>query len=288
MKILITGGEGFIGHHLVGRLHENHQITVIDNNNTKPAEKKYSDVKYCFGDIREKETLNAVCYDQDIVFHLAALANIKKSKEDPDYCISTNIGGLLNLLEAVKENKIKKVIFTSSREVYGNQTIFPVKENSSLNPVNLYGNTKKIGEDLLKAYSEAYGFDFTILRLSNVYGKEDSVGGRVIPTFLKNAKSNSPIQINGGDQILDFVYVDNVVKMLEISIDNFSKKIYNVGTGKGTTIKELANLILKETQSKSKLEYLPSCTQEVDNYIASISNMPFKPKTLEEGIKNLL
>ncbi|MDD5012036.1 MAG: SDR family NAD(P)-dependent oxidoreductase [Candidatus Nanoarchaeia archaeon] len=292
MKVLVTGGLGFIGAHLVNALvKQNHEVTVIDNlyHNQNPETFPFIEkIKFIDGDIRNFELVNQACKNIDVIFHLAALSSIKDSTENPEYCISTNVNGTFNVLKSAFQNKVKKLIFSSSREVYGNAKSLPVKENTPLNPVNIYGTSKVCGESLCNIFAKNYGINLTIFRLSNVYGPNDPGKYRVIPSFIRKIKNNEDLVINGGEQVLDFVWIDDVIKVLLDSIEKYDNEIFNIGGGKGTSIKQLAELVLSVSKSNVSIKYSPPISQEVEKFIADISKIGIIPLELEEGLKKLI
>ncbi len=289
MKILVTGAGGFIGHHLANKLIElGHEVTAIDNFYYSQGNLLDRRVNLINGDIRNLELLISICRDQEIIFHLAALANIRESVANPDYCFSTNVLGTFNLLQAIKGSRVKKIIFTSSREVYGNAESFPVNEGHLLRPVNLYGVTKVCGEQIVDTLSKSFGVSRRIVRLANVYGKEDSVPGRVIPSFIRAAKEEGEITIYGGEQILDFVWIEDVIQVLLESLNDKSEKTINVGSGKGVSIKELASKIVHLFNNKTKINILDPPAQEVSKFIADITLMGFTPLDIDEGLRRII
>ena len=192
MRLLITGGAGFIGSYLVDKLSEdkNNEVIIFDNFHRGKKEKisqalKKNNVKLIEGDIRSPEDIEKIG-EVDFIYHLAAQSNVADAEEDPDYTISSNIGGTYNLLKFASENKVKGFLFSSSREVYGNPEYIPVDELHPLNPINFYGATKVSGEMLCKAFQSKYGLKVSVIRIANVYGPRDI--GRVIPIFIKNIK----------------------------------------------------------------------------------------------------
>lgn len=292
MKILVTGGLGFIGSHLVSRLlKENHEITILDNLNNAQDLKQFDfldKVKFVKGDVRDRELTAGLVKDQDIVFHLAALSNIRESIRLPEYCFSTNITGTFNILEACQAHNVRRMIFFSSREVYGNSKGKPFKEEDETNPINLYGLTKKVSEEICHHFKKK-GINTTIFRISNVYGEGDLVPGRVVPTFIKSCLQDKNLLINGGQQTIDFIYIDDVIDNLVLAIDDYSNSTINLGSGKETTIIELADKIISLSGSVSNKIIQPKINQEVDRYCADISKMKNKPVVaLEEGLKRVI
>ncbi|MBU3912752.1 MAG: SDR family NAD(P)-dependent oxidoreductase [Nanoarchaeota archaeon] len=289
MRILVTGGLGFIGRHLVRELvNKNHEVVVIDNLHHNQKIECFSfgrNIKFVLGDIRDLALLEKELCGIEIVFHLAALSSIKDACENPKYCFSTNVTGTFNVLMAALKNKVRKIIFTSSREAYGNAKSLPVKEDAPLNPANIYGASKASCEHFCNVFRKNYKRNITVLRLTNVYGPDDPGRNRVIPTILRKIKNGEDITINGGSQILDFVWIEDVVRVLVESIDKRDNETLNVGSGRGISIKDLAEKIIKSSKSHVRLIKAPKVSNEVEKFVADISKMRIKPFPLEEGLK---
>src|SRR3989344_2384630 len=269
MKILVTGGTGFIGAHLVDKLIElGHDVIVISNKEPKRENKK---TKYAKGDITKKGDVEKAMIGCSVVFHLASLIDARSS--DQKEMQRVNILGSKNVFSAATKNKCK-IIFTSSAAVYGDSK---TKEDSRCKPISDYGKSKMEAEKLL-------GKDAFIVRLFNVYGQ----GGKgAVNIFCENIMENKPVNIYGnGLQTRDFVYVSDVVDALILGMK--SNGIYNVGSGTEITVKELIEKIEKISRKKAKINYLPANKQEIRKSKADISkikNLGWKPKvSLEEGI----
>ncbi len=292
MKILVTGGLGFIGSNLVKRLlQENNSITVLDNLKNSQKIENFdflNKIKFINGDVRDASVVMDLTKDKDIVFHLAAFANVRESIKFPEYCFSTNVTGTLNVLKSSHVNKVKKVVFFSSREVYGNPKKIPVKETEPKDPINLYGLTKLISEDICEYFINK-GLNVTIFRLANVYGEMDFVPGRVIPTFIKSALENKKLSLNGGQQTLDFVHVEDVIDNIILEMKSQVNSIINIGSGKEISVIELAKKIILLSESKSDYQINSASSQEVTRYCSDISMMRSKPKIIfDEGLKKLI
>lgn len=207
MNILITGGAGFIGSHLGDFLSKNKggRITIFDNlyrgniKNIKSAIKN-GNVKFIKGDVRNYNEIRKIG-KADTIYHLAAQPNVAGSFFNPDYAFSPNIEGTYNILKYASKNNIKRFIFSSSREVYGNPEYLSVDKKHALNPININGATKVAGEILCKAFLKTNKLKTTILRIANVYGSRDTDG--VIPIFLENTKNNRDLELFGGKRVLD-------------------------------------------------------------------------------------
>jgi UDP-glucose 4-epimerase len=273
MRILITGGFGFIGRHLINKF-PNDDVIVFDNLYNSKVLKGY---KFIYGDIRNYDDLLKIG-KVDIIYHLAAHSSVFGCFQSPLYTYDTNIKGTYNLLKYANSIKCKKFVFISSREVYGNTSNVPVYVNHQLNPLNLYGFTKMIGEKLCESLFP----DCSIIRLTNVYGFDDK--NRVIPEFINNAINDKPLVVYGGKQVLDFIYIDDAIKGI-IIISQFNG-IYNLGTGKGINIHNLAKKIIKLTKSKSRIILRKSRNFDVSNYVTG-NTFFFPCITLDDGIKRI-
>lgn len=278
---LITGGAGFLGRHLVKRLSQNRDNHIIIYDNfyrssleilSESLENTWElDLEIIIGDIKNSDLLKYCMRNTDIVFHLAAQSNVVGAEDNSDYSISTNVLGTYTVLEAAKTSCVKKVVFTSSREVYGDPEYFPVDENHVLNPKNFYGTSKVAGELYCKLFREKYGMDISILRLANVYGKGDF--GRVIPDWIKKLNNNEKINVYGGEQILDFVDIDTVVdSLIAVSEKNVETPI-NIGSGTGTSILRLAQVFEEIYDKKDIINLLPARNFEVKGYVANTYRM---------------
>jgi len=288
MKILLTGSSGFIGSALKRLLEEN-GIEVV------PFDIKNSPLE----DIRDFSAIQSKVLGINGIIHLAAVSRVKIAHENPLECVNTNIGGMINVLESARlirtDNNYPWVIFGSSREVYGESAILPVNESSSRKAINVYGASKLSGEELCKVYSENYGLKVRVLRFSNVYtGKNDHLD-RVIPKFILQAINDEDLIINGtGEEIFDFTYIDDTIQGIlgcvqEIERNNHLFDDFNISTGIPISLKQLADTIIKKTQSKSIVEFTKPRSYDVNKFYAdpskAIKILEFLPKvTLDEGI----
>lgn len=278
MRYLVTGGAGFIGSHLVDELVSRgaDEVIVLDNlhrgrlSNLAKHEKN-SLIRFVEVDIRDAGSVRKQCDGIDIVFHLAAQANVMGASGNPSYSFETNVVGTMNVLEASLSAGIQRFVFTSSREVYGEPESLPVREDAELAPKNLYGASKAAGEMYCRAFRQR-GLDVRMIRLANVYGPRDT--DRVIPLWLGRARDGLPLDVFGGSQLIDFVWVEDAVEaLLRISSSESCAGPINVGSGHGTRIKDLASLILSQTRSSSTLRVLPARAEEVIGFVADVSAM---------------
>jgi UDP-glucose 4-epimerase len=272
MKIVVTGGAGFIGGNLVARLAamNESEILVIDNLR-RPCEAYAAwpeNVRLERIDVRDAAAVNAAVARSAIVYHLAAQSNVMGSVYDAEYAFGANVIGTFNLLQAAKAAAVKRVVFTSSREVYGDPETLPVPESAPIQPKNGYGASKAAGE-IYCGLAAAEGLQTTIVRLANVYGPHDR--DRVIPLFLGAALAGEPLTLYGGDQVLDFIWIDTVVDALvQAAFGAWTPGPVNIGSGTGVTVMELAQRVLRITGSASPIRTVARRHQEVSRFVADI------------------
>jgi len=294
MKSIITGGGGFVGSHLCERLvKDGHEIIVLDNfslgkiDNLKKFKNKITIVKK---DIRNLNSINNLFKKTHNVFHLAALADIVPSIENPDDYFSTNVTGTYNVLKASINNKVKRFIYTASSSYYGIPNKFPTKETSEILPKYPYALTKRLGEELVIHFAEIYNLNATSLRLFNVYGPKARTSGNygaVFGVFLAQKIAKKPFTVVGdGKQTRDFTFVSDVVDAIaKVSRKkNLGGDILNIGSGKTVSINRIAKLLEGRTKRIPKRPGEPNIT------FADISKIKkktgWKPKvSIEEGIK---
>jgi len=270
MKIIVTGGAGFIGTHLVERLSSdrNNNIVVIDNLHRGRVEHLPLNGRVTFSqaDIRDCGVLTEAFRGCDVVFHLAAQSNVLGAVADLEYSFSSNVVGTFNVLEAAKCAGVRRVVFTSSREVYGDPDETPVQETAPLRPKNAYGASKAAAELYCRVRSRDDP-EVVILRLANVYGPRDR--DRVIPIFVNNALRGEPLTLYGGEQVVDFIWIGVVVEaLMRAGFGELIHEPVNVGSGIGITIDSLAKRILKLTGSRSPLLISPRREVEVTRFVA--------------------
>lgn len=297
---LVTGGAGFIGSHLVKRLiKEGGKVFVLDNFSTGCKENLYGildKVIVLEGDIRDKDLVISLTKKVDYIFHLAALTSVIGSIENPVEYNDVNVNGSLNIFWAGLKNKVKKLVFASSSAVYGNDPILPKNENMNLNPQSPYAVSKYTGELYLRLFWRLYKFPSVSLRLFNVYGPNQSLNSlyaAVIPKFITSLlRGEVPIIYGDGGQTRDFIFVEDVVSvMIEcINKEETNGKIYNIGSGKGVSIKNLYKLISDIMGRRIEPLYMPMRDGEIKHSYADItlikSELGWTPKyTLEDGLK---
>ena len=253
MRALVTGGAGFIGGHLVERLvKQDWDVMVFDSFEraspetlkTLPSEAELRRI-----DIRDLKSMKRYVDDVDVIFHLAALTDVVESEVKKDEYWNVNVMGTENVLKIARDVSAK-LVFTSSAAVYGELSDV-AREDLKPNPISFYGATKLEGEKLCMRYHEEYGTDIVVLRLFNVFG-ERAKGG-VVKIFLERAREGKPLIIYGdGEAVRDFIYVGDVVDALIKAAlsEKASGRILNIGSGKPTKVRELAEVVAKETGVK--------------------------------------
>lgn len=287
ISILVTGGAGFIGSHLVERLLQlNHRVFVIDDLSHGQKENLPPQTDFFQIDIADQKKLATLIkkIQPQIVFHLVALVQVVGQSQKDIFRVNLEATKFLlsNLSQA------SKIIFTSSVAVYGNCQDLPIKETSDLKPISAYGQSKLEAEKIIQAAKNP----LTILRLANVYGprQDDSAEGGVVAIFMRQAINQAPLTIFGdGQQTRDFIFVDDVVDSFILAMDNQPPAPINISSNQSITINHLAKTIIKITQSTSTLSHLPHrpgdiIHSQVDNTQAKTS-LAWQPQTpLKRGL----
>ncbi len=277
LNLLVTGGAGFIGAHLVQRLLDRKdcaRVVALDNLlrgswNSLDSIRNDPRLETVTGDIRDYEQILAASRGMDVVFHLAAQATVMGADKDMEYAFQANVTGTFNVLRAARESGTK-VVFSSSREVYGEPESLPVTETAPLAPKNAYGASKMAAEAWCRAFA-AQGLEVSILRLSNIYGPGDS--GRVIPIFIENVTKGQTLTIYGGEQTIDFLPVSTACKALISAATVSHSEPINVGGGKGATLQELAGRICSLAGARDRIELLPGRCVETKKFVADVTRM---------------
>jgi UDP-glucose 4-epimerase len=254
MKYIVTGGAGFIGSNLVDSLvDEGHEVIVIDNLSTGKEDNVNSKAKLFVLDISHKDSISnmkEVMQEADTVFHLAALARVQPSIENPHEFNKVNVNGTLHILTAAKEAGVRRVVYSASSSAYGDATIFPTPENHPTDPLSPYGLQKLIGEQYCRVFYHCYGLETVSLRYFNVFGERQSLDGAyklVMGIFADQRLKGKPLTITGdGEQRRDFTYVGDVVKanILASRSELVGKgESINIGNGDNRSVNEIADLI---------------------------------------------
>lgn len=300
--ILVTGGAGFIGSHLAERLLDlGAKVLVVDNFSTG-REENLKDVlsnrnlKVIKGDVNNFGNFKKVFekYKIDYVFHYAAVVGVKRLEEEPMLMLN-DIEGIKNILNLSLANKIKKLIFASSSEVYGEPFSLPEKEDGVHNPRDVYALVKLIGENLIQIYHEKYGFPGCALRFFNVYGprQNSSAYGFVVGIFMEQVmRKKSPTIFGDGHQTRDFIFVKDNVEAAICALLNrkTNGQIINIGIGCQTTILDLAEKIIRLSANKLKVKFLPTRKIDIRYRCPDTTKMKkllkFTPRcSLEQGLK---
>jgi UDP-glucose 4-epimerase len=264
MNVLITGGAGYIGSRLAVRHAPSANVTVLDNLHRGTV--KPEGARFCEGDIRDPQILDELTRNVDVIYHLAAESAVMAADADPEYCFSTNVTGTFRVLQAARDNGVRRIVFSSSREVYGESAQLPVHESAHLQARNIYGASKAAGEMCCGVFPR----EMSIVRLSNVYGPADK--GRVIPLFVNSALQGLPLTLFGGQQLMDFVWIDTVVDALvRLGSGPHVAGPLNIASGTGVTIVDLAKRIVSLANSTSTVEVVPRRDMEVMRYTANVS-----------------
>lgn len=248
MKVLVTGGCGFIGSHITDKLIERgHDVVVIDNLSTGKLDNLNSKAKLIEMDIRDANLCDVIAqYKPEVCYHEAAQIDIQKSIKDPNFDESVNIGGTINLLNACVKNGVKKFIYASSAAVYGNPKYLGIDEAHPINPISFYGISKFTPEYYIKTFAALYNIKYTIFRYANVYGiRQDPKGeGGVVSIFTdKLNKGETPLIFGDGEQTRDFIYVKDIAEANIRALDKADNEIINLGTASPVTVNRLIGLM---------------------------------------------
>jgi len=274
MNIIVTGGAGFIGSHIVDKLiQKKHNIMVIDNLSTGKIENVNNKAVFVKKSILDNLSNEFNEFKPEAVFHLAAQVNLRVSLNQPFTDAQTNILGTVNILESCRKHDVKKIIYSSSVAVYGEPKELPVNEKHTTYTVSPYGTSKLCAEKYIELYKKTYGLENTILRYSNVYGPRQNTLGEagVITIFINNLLANKKCNIFGtGSQTRDFVYVDDVAEANVLALEK-SNGIINIGTQTQTDINKLYKNISELTGSNQKPIYQSSIKGEVMKFVVNIS-----------------
>ncbi|NUM72179.1 MAG: SDR family NAD(P)-dependent oxidoreductase [Ignavibacteriaceae bacterium] len=277
-KVVITGGAGFIGSHIAEYWAEQGADVHIVDNLRSGYEKNFAHlegVTFLNGSITDRSIVEKAMEGADYVHHLAALISVPESVLNPRLCVEINIQGLLNVLEAAHDNNVKKLIHISSAAVYGDSPVSPKSVRMRPVPKTPYGITKLDGEYYLSLFTREYGMKTTSLRCFNVFGPRQDPNSQyaaAIPMFIQNALLGEDIIIYGdGKQTRDFVYVKDVVHANILAVkSDIPDGVFNVGCERIISIKELAELIIEITGSKSRIVFRPERLGDIKHSIASI------------------
>jgi nucleoside-diphosphate-sugar epimerase len=302
-KILITGGIGFIGTTLAIELSkQNYNITLydlLDNNKNQKVYANNESISFIKGDTNDTKLLAKVFSDNEFdgIIHLGAVSRVVVAQNNPDECVRTNIDGTKSLLKALISNNKNKpwLIFGSSREVYGEPKELPVKESFEKKHVNIYGDSKIQGENMFASFSKENGNNCLILRFANVYGNQYDLFDRVIPRFIYAINSNKELEIEGGDQVIDFTHIDDTVDTIIKAIkylknnDNILDD-FHILPGVGWSLYQLIEDIENILNKNSIVKVNEKRNYDVEKFVgddSKIKNILKSRKflSLEDGLK---
>lgn len=294
-RVVITGGCGFIGSHIVEKLCEDNEVIIIDNSSKNDNIRDLLDkVKLVNGDILKMD-LKEIFQGVDYVFHEAATTSVQKSIEDPASTIEINTGGTIKVLVAARDCRVKKVIYASSASVYGDSAELPKREDMATNPKSPYAVSKLSGEQCCRLFTNVYGLNTAVLRYFNVFGpRQDpkSEYAAVIPRFITTILSGKkPVIFGDGTQTRDFVFVDNIVDANILAASSDTTEVINIGSGTGTSINELVKRINDITGNNIEPEYEKERKGDIKHSVADITNakkIGYTPGKMEEGLKETI
>jgi UDP-glucose 4-epimerase len=299
MKILVTGGAGFIGSHIVEHYQgKAEEIRVLDNLRTGYRH-NLEGLEHTFfeGSITDRELVKKAVEGVDYIFHLAALVSVPESMDKPTECVEINVTGLLNVLEEASASGVKKLVLASSAAVYGDNPTVPKVESMIPEPKSPYAITKLDGEYYLEMFQREGKLETAALRFFNVFGpRQDPKGAyaAAVPIFIEKAVKNEPITVFGdGLQTRDFIYVKDIVGALTFAAETSGVRgVFNAGYGGQITIKDLADNLIAAQQSQSTIEHAAERAGDVKHSRASADKLRaegWEPRfTLEEGLATTL
>jgi UDP-glucose 4-epimerase len=293
MRVLVTGGAGFIGGHLCRQFSSEVAVRVLDDLSTGSSDHLPPGVEFINGSILDRAVVRSAMHDVDYVYHLAAMVSVPLSVAQPLACVETNVLGTLNILEAAAEQKVRKLCFASSAAVYGNNPTTPATEDLSPDPRSPYAVTKLDGEWYCRQFTDAGRLETVALRFFNVFGPRQNPNASyaaAVPIFFRRAISGEPLTIFGdGEQTRDFIYVTDVAAALVFATNTTGLTgVFNTGYGRVTTITDLARKVIALTGSRSPMHFAPERPGDVRHSCADITRLQtagFQPTgTLDGGL----
>jgi UDP-glucose 4-epimerase len=300
MKVLVTGGGGFIGSNLVRALVERgDDVRVLDNfstGNRANLADLADDVEVAEGELRSYERVHAATRGIEVVFHQGALPSVPRSVQDPLTTSAVNVEGTLNVLLASRDEGVRRVVFASSSSVYGNSDELPRVETQHLDPISPYGVSKLAAERYCVSFARVYPIETVALRYFNVFGPHQdptSQYAAVVPRFVTAIAEERPVDVYGdGRQQRDFTFVSNIVEanLLAAEAEGVSGRVVNVATGRGTSVNELADTVAAVLGKEVEREFHPQRAGDVRDSWADVDRarelLGWRPRIdLEEGLR---
>ncbi|AGN02218.1 nucleoside-diphosphate-sugar epimerase [Salinarchaeum sp. Harcht-Bsk1] len=291
-SVLVTGGGGFIGSHLVDALARHNDVRVLDRFDAGSEAGLPETVTTIEGDVRDRELLSEVVTDVDVIVHLAAQVSVEDSLDDPQRSSETNVAATLDVLELARREDAR-VVLASSAAIYGDPASIPIHETDPKRPESPYGVDKLAADNYARVYDARFDVPVVVLRYFNVYGADANAG--VIRAFMERVDAGESLVIHGdGEQTRDFVHVDDVVRAtIAAATTPHTGRAYNVGTGERVSIAELAHRVVDAVDDDLPIEYAPPRDGDVDHSLAAIDRarswLGFEPRVdLETGIEATL
>jgi UDP-glucose 4-epimerase len=297
MQYLVTGGAGFIASHIAEELiHQHHDVTLLDDMSAGKAGNINPEAEFIRGSVTDKKLLDQICRSHSFegIFHLAAVASVQKSIENPALVHEVNATGTLNILSAAKEHGIRKVILSASAAAYGDNPVFPKREDMLPEPLSPYAVSKITGEMYCRNYADLFGVETAALRYFNVFGPRQDPNAEyaaVIPKFTeKIIRGKNPVIFGDGNQTRDFVFVKDVVQANLLAMNSHVCGLFNIGTGRQTSLNELALMIMRAAGVTTDIIYEAPRAGDIKDSAADISRakkeLGYSPKySIEDGIR---
>ena len=279
-NILITGGLGFIGSHIANELLDNNEVVILDNLSTGNINNlnnpNHENLKIVKEDIRNTN-LDDLTSNIDYIFHLAAMASVPLSIDKPVECNDINLNATVKLLKSAADNGVKKIVFSSSSAVYGQNKNMPLKESEQPQPMSPYASSKASCELYMQSFYDSYGLNYTSLRYFNVFGPgqdKNSQYAAVIPNFISALiEGNRPEIYGDGEQTRDFVYVKDVVLANINAAESDFNGIVNIASGEKLSINQLYEIVKNTLESNLEPSYLPERQGDIKHSLADITQM---------------
>ena len=300
MNFLITGAAGFLGSALSNQLaREGHLVRALDDLSTGDPQSLVPDVHFTRGDVNDRPKLWTLLQEVDCVYHLAARVSVQESVLYPREYNAVNVGGTVSLMEAMRDVGVRRVVLVSSGAIYGDQGDQPLQESMQPNPRSPYAVSKLAAEYYVNTIGDLWNIETVSLRVFNAYGPGQRLPAShppVVPYFLRQAIHSGSLVVHAdGSQTRDYVYVDDVVSGLvaACTAPNLDGAVINVGSGRGTSVRELVRNVLDVTGSKAEIIYNPKTSAGVSRMCADLTlagqKLNYRPSvSLEEGLRRTL